>query len=249
MALFGINPAALVDLRYYPRFRRDLRRWRRSGGQTTHLYPVLSDFCDQAGTASGHYFHQDLLVATLIAQSRPRRHIDVGSRIDGFVAHVASFREIELLDRRALNSTGHSNIVFTQADINNPKSLADIKTDSLSCLSVIEHLGLGRYGDTIDPKGHLNGFNNLLSLLEIGGTMYLSFPIGKANSVYFNAHRVFHPLEIFKWSDGIRGLKLTRFDYVDDAGKLHQNIDLVKDHVECEFGCGIYTFYRVPTQL
>src|ERR1700752_4310950 len=67
-------------------------------------YPCLTDFYDQSGIARGHYFYQDLMVAQKISERKPRKHLDVGSRIDGFVAHVASFREVEVLDIRALNS-------------------------------------------------------------------------------------------------------------------------------------------------
>lgn len=245
LRLCGFDVINFLNLRHYPRYQRDLRHWQRKGGATTHKYPILTDFSDQAGAASGHYFHQDLLVATRIAESKPERHIDVGSRIDGFVAHVASFRRIEILDRRALKSTGHPNIVYTQADITDPTSTYGITTDSLSCLSVIEHLGLGRYGDTIDPHGHIRGFKNLVQLLELGGTMYLSFPIGETTEVHFNAHRVFHPHDIFAWSTEMKSLELIQFDYVDDVGELHQRVDLINSQVKCTFGCGIYTFRRV----
>ena len=66
------------------------------------LYPILSDRYDSAGVATGHYFHQDLLVAKFIYENKPMRHVDIGSRIDGFVAHVASFRDIEVVDIREL---------------------------------------------------------------------------------------------------------------------------------------------------
>ena len=51
--------------------------------------PCLGDRYDPSGAASGHYFYQDLLVARRIYERRPVRHVDVASRVDGFVAHVA----------------------------------------------------------------------------------------------------------------------------------------------------------------
>ena len=57
------------------------------------LYPIINEFNDNSGTAKGHYFHQDLLVAQYIFKNKPKKHVDVGSRVDGFVAHVASFLE------------------------------------------------------------------------------------------------------------------------------------------------------------
>jgi hypothetical protein len=122
---------------------------------------------------SGHYFHQDLVVAQKIFEAQSRRHVDVGSRIDGFVAHVATFRPIEIMDIRVVKSKV-PNISFLQGDLMKP---SDIRSDSLSCLHKIEHFGLGKYGGPIDPQGHLKGFENLVDMLEKGGTLEISFPI------------------------------------------------------------------------
>jgi hypothetical protein len=106
---------------------------------------VLGDFSDSVGVVSRHYFHQDLVVAGYIFASNSERHIDVGSRVDGFVAHVASFRVIEVIDVRPLPVTTHSNIQFFKADLMH--DVGSELTDSLSCLHALEHFGLGRYGD------------------------------------------------------------------------------------------------------
>jgi hypothetical protein len=70
------------------------------------LWPILGEKYGDNGSAKGHYFYQDLLVARRIYENKPEKHIDVGSRIDGFVAHTASFREITVIDIRP--STGRS---------------------------------------------------------------------------------------------------------------------------------------------
>jgi hypothetical protein len=118
------------------------------GGKITNQFIILSDYNDHAGTTKGHYFHQDLLVSTLIFKDQPKRHIDIGSRIDGFVAAVASFREIEIIDIRPIQKTEHTNIKFRQAAITNLSGLLPTigQTDSLSCLHAIEHFGLGIMG-------------------------------------------------------------------------------------------------------
>jgi SAM-dependent methyltransferase len=205
----------------------------------------LADYGDQAGAASGHYFHQDLLVASFIHARNPVRHIDIGSRIDGFVAHVAAFRTIDVMDVRDLKNTGHPNIAFIKADLMNEASAPSDVTDSVSCLHAIEHFGLGRYGDPLDPDGHRKGFNNILRMLKPGGTLYMSFPIGRSNEVHFNAHRVFHPRDIFNWAEDRTRLRLERFDYVDDAGRLVQDVDLEHAEVDVAYGCGIYTFRKL----
>lgn len=225
-----------------PRYLSQKKEWLAKGGKITKGYRILTDYADTAGAARGHYYHQDLLVASFIAKANPERHVDIGSRIDGFVAHVASFREIEVFDIRALDESRHTNIKFVQKDLMDHND--DNITDSISCLHAIEHFGLGRYGDPIDPQGHFKGVKNIVRMLKPGGTLYISFPIGFADAVHFNAHRVFHPESIFEW-EGIKGdFELQRFDWVDATGEINMNAK-VSDAVDgVKYGCGIYTFKK-----
>jgi SAM-dependent methyltransferase len=240
----GIDPRRVTALRNYPRYRAQCRQFRNLGGTITHRYPILSDYGAAAGSASGHYFHQDLLVASFIHEKNPARHIDIGSRIDGFVAHVASFRSIEVMDIRALESIGHRNISFIKADLMDESGTGCDIADSVSCLHAIEHFGLGRYGDALDPNGHLKGFNNIIRMLRPGGTLYISLPIGRSNEVHFNAHRVFHPRDIFGWTVDRDCLRLERFDFVDDLGRLHQDVNVRAVDLDVSYGCGIYVFEK-----
>jgi hypothetical protein len=239
---FGFNPYVILSYRFFPRFLRERSEWIKKGGKITNILCILYDYKDSAGTIKNHYFHQDLLVANLINKASPKRHVDVGSRIDGFIANVASYREIEVVNLLPLSDTGHSNIKFIQADMMKPQNLG--KTDSLSCLHAIEHFGLGRYSDSINVDGHVIGINHLINLLKDNGTLYISFPIGKSDEVHFNAHRVFHPNSIMEYDKVKEHLVLQRFDYVDDEGNLHlkAGIDSAVDNVK--FGCGIYTFLK-----
>lgn len=227
-------------LRHLGKMLRDQRSFVALGGHISDLYPIFDDYRADAGSASGHYFHQDLLVAQFIHDAAPARHIDVGSRVDGFVAHVASFRPIDVIDIRPMPPSTHSNIRFLQADLMRPNPDLESCADSLSCLHVLEHLGLGRYGDPLDPDGHRKGLDALARMVRPGGRLYVSSPIGRRR-VCFNAHRVFDPGDFPNWL-GNR-MKLERFDFVDDAGALH----LQQDHRRVpgmQYGCGIYTFRR-----
>ncbi|HAL91899.1 MAG TPA: hypothetical protein DCM68_02600 [Verrucomicrobia bacterium] len=245
--LLGVNPlTTLRFLRGWPAFRRDWREYRRqTRGDSTfppgRMYPCLLDRFTQSGVASGAYFHQDLLVARRVRARNPVRHVDVGSRVDGLVAHIASFREIEVLDIRALASKTPG-IVFKQADLTGelPGGLVDY-CDSLSCLHALEHFGLGRYGDPVRHDGHLAGFANLHRILQPGGVLYLSVPIGPQR-VEFNAQRVFavpYLLGMFKDL-----YEIGHFSFVDDAGNLHENVSLadaeaIHANFGCRLGCGI----------
>jgi hypothetical protein len=147
---------------------------------------------------------------------------------------------IEVIDLRPI-PTSSKNITFTQMDVMTGLS---IKTSSLSCLHTIEHFGLGRYGDPINPQGHIQGFTNLVEALEPGGKFYISFPIGSKERVEFNAHRVFHPESIFTWP-AVEKLELIDFSWVDDNGDFHPSSNPSEAFFsELNYGCGIYTFKR-----
>lgn len=238
----GIDVRKIASLRYLPQFFRDKRAWLKQGGMITNNYMILSDYGDSAGTAKGHYFHQDLIVSNLIYEHNPNRHIDVASRIDGFVAHVASFREIEVMDVRPLAQSEHKNIRFVQADLMAPQDVG--MTDSLSCLHAIEHFGMGRYTDPLDVDGHNKGIKNLVDIVSPGGRLYISFPIGDRDAVYFNAHRIFAPTTILSHPSISQNMRLLRFDFVDDAGNLHPDCEVDSVETGTEYGCGIYTFEK-----
>ncbi len=189
---FGIDPRkAIRSLRGLPRYVRDLFRFRSSYTGRFVLMPCLHDWYEEGGATRNEYFLQDLLVARMIFADRPKLHVDIGSRVDGFVAHIASFREIEVFDVRPI--TSHiPGVTFKQADLMRPLEGMIGYCDSLSCLHALEHFGLGRYGDPIDPQGFARGFENMASLLKKGGVFYLSVPIG-IDRVEFNANRVFDP--------------------------------------------------------
>lgn len=226
------------------RYANESSLFSQSGGRIDKYWPITSEYNHQAGFATGHYFHQDLLVANFIAKNNPKRHIDVGSRISGFVAHVASYRQIELIDIRKLDPGPHQNISFVQLDLSSNSLEAEI-TDSISCLHAIEHFGLGRYGDPIDPIGHFKGFSNLIKMLKPKGKLYISVPIASKSSIEFNAHRIFHPKDIFTWPNAADNLSLDRFDYVNDQGDLICNADIQDIPPNLKYGCGIYSFTKI----
>jgi len=205
-----------------------------------NLYPIFGNRFGSAGTMNGHYFHQDYYIAKRIYETNPEIHLDVGSRIDGFVAHVAIFRKIWLIDVRPMQSS-LENITFVQADLTSKSERMKDFADSVSCLHAIEHFGLGRYGDPIDPDGHLKGLENIYSMIRPGGTFYFSTPIGPQR-IEFNAHRVFslqYLLDLFASK-----YEIIQFSLVDDKGDMHNNMELSEANIAsnfgCQYGCGIF---------
>ena len=143
---FGLDPQRFLrSLRGLPVFLRDWAVFRKNYPGKMKLMPCLHDRYEEGGATKSEYFWQDLLVARAIHAAKPVRHVDIGSRVDGFVAHVASFRNCEVFDVRPI-STAVPGVIFRQADLMNPASLPTISEDgycdSLSCLHAIEHFGL-----------------------------------------------------------------------------------------------------------
>jgi hypothetical protein len=249
---FGFDPRQLARaLRVLPQVTREYATLRRqnkvtgAGWKLNFSRPSLHDRHEQSGATRGHYFIQDLLIAQRIFERNPARHVDAGSRIVGFVAHVASFRKIEVLDIRPLE-TKIPNVSFRQCDLMGGSAGLDDYADSVSCLHAIEHMGLGRYGDPLDISGHERALAGLTRILKKRGTLYLSVPIG-AERIEFNGHRVFSVTTILELSKPNYILK--DFSYIDDGGNLHENVDPgangVKTNFGLRYGCGIFEFEKV----
>jgi SAM-dependent methyltransferase len=246
LRMFGFDPRATVTaFRSLPFYYKDLRAIKKQRGSDDTFafsgnFPQLKERFSDAGKMKGHYFHQDLLVAKRIYKNQPVRHVDIGSRIDGFVAHVSVFREIEILDIRPMESKVN-NIKFRQADLMKLPAGMEAYCDSISSLHAIEHFGLGRYGDPIDYDGHLKALDNIHKILKPGGKFYFSSPMG-TQRIDFNAHRVFslpYLLRLFETSYVIE-----QFSYVDDKGELFENVSFddqnIKTSFNCHWGCGIF---------
>lgn len=163
----------ISGMRGVPSFLRDACTYSRLNQRDslqlrwTELYPIYHERFEKAGAANGHYFHQDLWAAKRIYQRRPQDHVDVGSRVDGFVAHVLVFMPITVVDIRALDSKLES-LSFLRDDATHMVKFADGSVDSLSSLHAAEHFGLGRYSDPIDPDACFNFMRSLQRVLRPG---------------------------------------------------------------------------------
>jgi hypothetical protein len=204
------------------------------------ILPVLSDRSLPAGDATSIYFKQDLLVARAIYARGPRRHLDIGSRVDGFVGHLLSFMEVDMGDIREIQDSPEG-LRFVRLDLAAPSIKLEKKYPSVSCLHALEHFGLGRYGDRIDPNGWKVGLANLVDLLDISGYLVVSVPVGRQR-IEFNAHRVFDP-KYFVSEAELLSLRLRTFTLIDDMKVVSKEASL-DDAANCEYGCGIFEFEK-----
>lgn len=134
------------------------------------------------------YFLQDTWFARKIAEQRPGNHVDVGSSARS-MALIAQFVPVTFVDIRPVEIELPGFTFLRGSVLALP--LADGSVSSLSSLCVIEHIGLGRYGDPFDARGSEQAAAELSRVLASGGHLYVSVPVDTECRIYFNAHRAF----------------------------------------------------------
>lgn len=242
---FGLDThKAIVSLLELPRFVKTLVAYKRMAANSDFpltlkdLRPMLTDRNAPAGHYNPIYFFQDIWAAKKIYQHKPERHVDVGSSIEGFVAHLLCFMPVEIIDIRPLQIriTGLS---IVQEDATTLSRFEDNSLISISTLHAIEHFGLGRYGDSLTFDSYERAMKALARVLKPGGRLYFSVPIGRQR-VQFNSQRIFNPLTILKiFSE----LKLLSFSAVNDNDEFIENVQPA-DFVGLNCGCGMFEFTK-----
>jgi hypothetical protein len=232
-----------------PTYFRDLRAYQKMNDlpsfqfRIKDAFPILTDMRAGAGIAGGHYFHQDLWAARKIFKQAPQSHVDIGSRMDGFIAHLLVFMPVTVVDIRPLESNIEG-LTFLQDDASELVNVPSDSIGSLSTLHVAEHFGLGRYTDPVDPNACFRFMASLQRVLAPGGRLYFSVPVGRER-VEFNAHRVFAPQTILSH---FSKLQLVSFSFVGDDGHLYEENDPL-DMPESEMACGLFEFSKLAVQV
>lgn len=181
-----------VDLAAWNRFWRSYQQYKlllsKAGLRPPLVFlPCLGD--DTAETPiEPIYFYQDSWAFEKIVQARPGQHVDVGSQ-NKFVALLSKVVPVTMVDIRPL-SLPLASLRFQAGSILD-MPFADGSLESVSSLCVIEHIGLGRYGDPLDVEGTEKALAELKRVTAPGGSLYLSVPLDDINRTYFNAQRAF----------------------------------------------------------
>lgn len=198
-----------------------------------HTYDRFQD----AASLTAHYFWQDLWAASNLFRAGVREHVDVGSRVDGFVAHILPFCQVTYVDIRPLDLPW-PNFRFRQGSIAE-MPFEDGAVSSLSALHVLEHVGLGRYGDPVDPEGTWKAARELTRVLAPGGKLLVGVPTGRER-LCFDAHRILAPATVRAMFDG---LDLVEFSFIDDRNRLIPNADIDRA-AQAYYGCGLFEFRK-----
>lgn len=214
--------------------------------QEQHIWPVMQEKYAMAGSL-GNYFCQDLWAARMIVQSGVKEHFDIGSRLDGFIAHLlAAGIDVTMIDVRKFPAEVKGLYTIVD-DATTLHQIPDRSIESMSALCSLEHFGLGRYGDPVDPEACFKCFDNIQRKLKKEGKLYLSVPVGKER-VEFNAHRVFYADTIVK---NFPFLALEEFSCAAEE-RIEYNVDIHKydeDLHNGEYRYGLFVFVKSNSEL
>jgi SAM-dependent methyltransferase len=240
--------AALQNWMGLPFYLKNALHWRRLNAEPAFRIRMgefkycAADRFRAAGAVDIHYFNQDIWAAGSIYARRVATHVDVGSRLDGFISHLLPFCAVQYIDLRPLQLR-HRNLTFVQGTVLELPFPSD-SIPSLSCLHVIEHIGLGRYGDEVDPLGHVKAARELVRVLAPGGVLLIGTPVGNERLVY-DAHRVFDPGTIAKI---FAPCELLEFNLIaDDTNAIKEGATFAEAR-NCRYGCGLFMF-RKPSAV
>lgn len=186
-----------------------------------------------------HYIYHPAWAARILAQTRPTVHTDISSTLQ-FCSLVSAFVPVEFYDYRPA-PLSLANLSCGKADLTQ-LHFASGSIASLSCMHTVEHIGLGRYGDPLDPDGDLKAMAELKRVLASGGNLIFVVPVGKPKIV-FNAHRIYSYRMI---EEAFAGLKVESFALITDAGDFLENADPALVEAQ-SYGCGCFWFKKPLT--
>ena len=220
----------------------DWRKYNKQGGKASlsNFYPCLSDRTSVT-PFDPQYFYQAAWAISRIHTNKPELHIDVGSDVK-YVGMLSGVCKVEFVDIRPLEVNLPNFYSKTGSILALPYK--DNSVSSISALHVIEHIGLGRYGDPIDPRGTDKACAELERVLAKGGVLYLSVPIGSPR-VQFNGQRI---LSIDELLNFLPKLTLIEMSFVDNNGKYHDKLKpseiLYNESARSDFALGCFVFKK-----
>jgi SAM-dependent methyltransferase len=224
----------------YMRYRKDWRAYSQMpNAETLQLKDASPQLHDRtpSNPYDPHYFFQGIWATKKIKKSNVSAHVDVGSQAI-FVGLLSVITHVTYIDIRPM-PLSLDNYESRQGSILD-MPYDDNSIPSLSCLHVTEHIGLGRYGDPLDPEGSKKAIQELARVLAPGGNLYFSLPIGKPR-VCFNAHRIHSPHQIL---DYFSDLQLVSFSVSSDKNELLLDANPY-DFLNANYACGMFHFTKL----
>lgn len=202
--------------------------------------PCLADATSTTGF-DRHYVFHTAWAARILAKSMPKIHTDISSSLH-FIVNVSAFVPVRFLDYRPAN-LGLSGVTEDAVDLLN-LPFVDDSIPSLSCMHVVEHIGLGRYGDPIDYDGDIHAARELKRVLAVDGQLLFVVPVAAEPCIQFNAHRIYSFVQVLSMFEG---LVLDEFSLIpnraEDGGLVPwPSEDLMARQT---YACGCFLFRKV----
>jgi SAM-dependent methyltransferase len=223
----GLSEVLETSTRLRPEFEARYFRW-----------ALLND--DTATTNfDTHYVYHVAWAIRKIAAARPRKHIDFASSVN-FCTTVSAICETEFHDFRPAPIV-LDGLTCLKADLTQLE-MGDDTLESVSCMHVVEHVGLGRYGDPLDACGDLQAIKELKRVIRPGGVLYFVAPTG-IPGIYFNAHRVYSAQSILGYFEDQFDLEEFYFipGPIELAPMLNPELAETRNY---DYGCGCYQFRK-----
>lgn len=187
-----------------------------------------------------HYVFHTAWALRVLSEIRPSQHVDVSSSLY-FVSSVSAFIPTRFIDYRPAE-LGLSGL-FCGAGSLMSLPFEDGCISCLSCMHVVEHVGLGRYGDSFDVDGDLKAMDELLRVLTPGGHLLLVLPVGGEARIQFNAHRIYTYPQVVEMTTGC---EIAEFALIPDDGAsvgLIRHADPMLANQQ-RYGCGCFHFIK-----
>jgi hypothetical protein len=190
-----------------------------------------------------HYVFHTAWAARVLAETRPAHHVDVASSLY-FASSISAFIPTQFIDFRPAQ-LGLSGLACNAGTLMQ-LPFASNSVESLSCMHVVEHVGLGRYGDPFDYDGDIKAVTELIRVLAPNGHLLLVVPIGGKARIQFNAHRIYTHDQILAM---VKGLELIEFALIPDDGSSE---GLIRQAAPAQaalqrYGCGCFHFIKRPS--
>ena len=179
------------------------------------------------------YFFQDCWLAKKIVENKPAHHYDVASNAKS-IGLISQFVPVTMIDIRPIELKLDRLHFIKGSLLELP--FPDNSIESISSICVVEHIGLGRYGDPLDSFGSEKAIRELLRVSKPGGNIYITVPVDSENKICFNAHRTFTP-DYIKALFANCELKEERYIY---------GTEMTENYFpEKGFGTGLYGFRKM----
>lgn len=221
-------------------FKRDSKKSKRFEIRWRNIYPCLSDRTKQT-SFDRHYIYHTAWAARKVKKINPPFHLDISSSLY-FSSILSAFIPVKFYDYRPADvklsgmTSKHTDLTHLHFKSNSIRSL--------SCMHTVEHIGLGRYGDPIDPDGDLKAIAELKRVVAPSGSLLFVVPIGRRAKIIYNAHRIYTYSQIMDYFDGFILKEFALIPERSEDGGLVKNASQELLKIQ-NYACGCFWFEKL----